>query len=168
MAILNINSIQSYNGESFSISKPYGIPILTFSNGDKLEDLDEYIDSYSPKLIENNYNSVLIGGLGLGLMPQWIVQNTTCSTVDVVEINSELISWTNSSEHLSTSVNIIQADILTYIPSKTYDLIVVDIWWNCGELFNQQVNTVTQNLSEYLNVGGCLYIPLYPPSTVFK
>ena len=133
MAILNLirNNILEYSGSSFSIviDPDLDTTLMLYSNGNKLIDNDDYIDVFHKSIKSLTYNSVLIGGLGLGIVPYWISQNTSCSTIDVLENNNEIVTWTSSSNHLPSNINIIEANALTYTPSQNYDLIIMDLWW---------------------------------------
>ena len=103
MAILNLirNNILEYSGSSFSIviDPDLDTTLMLYSNGNKLIDNDDYIDVFHKSIKSLTYNSVLIGGLGLGIVPYWISQNTSCSTIDVLENNNEIVTWTSSSNH---------------------------------------------------------------------
>ena len=164
MAILNQNLISSYNGTSFSIIKPYNIPTLSFNNGNKVEDIDDYITVFGKELVNLSYNSILIGGLGLGLMAQWVAENTSCTTIDVLENNNELITWVSSSNYLNPKINIIEADVLTYTPNQTYDLIIMDLWWDCTNPYSTEEQTIKNTYSSKLNSSGSLYFPISPIS----
>ena len=114
-----------------------------------------YILEYSKELLDIEFNSILIGGLGLGVMP-YVCQNF--ATVDVIEINQDIINIANQLNHLNNNVNIIQGDFTTFTPTTTYDIIVTDIWYE--GLTEQQNTQIIDHYLPYVNEGGFLYIPI--------
>ena len=88
------------------------------------EDDVEFTEYFYRRLFGINFDSILISGLGLGIVP-YICQNTT-SIVDVVEIDSEIIDFVSGIGHLNSKVNIINSDINHFTPIRTYDVIVFD------------------------------------------
>ena len=115
-----------------------------------------YILGHNPGLLDIDFNLILIIGLGLGVIP-YVVQDF-CAVVDVVESQQDVINCVNHLGHLNSNVNLILDDIETYVAEKTYDVIVLDIWYNeiTDELSNQMIEKYTQ----FLNSGGFLYIPI--------
>lgn len=122
-------------------------------------DSKKYIVDYAKNLLTSNYSSILFGGLGLGVLP-YLSQDLT-ATVDVVEIDEEIINLTSSIGHLSSNVNIVQSDIFTFSTSQTYDIILIDIW-NTQDLsiINSQAATLTAKYAANLNEGGLMYYPI--------
>lgn len=118
---------------------------------------------YSYYMVSSSFDSILIAGLGIGAMPYWVNANTTCSIIDVVEFNEDVISACNDIGHLDSSINVIQDDILTYIPSRNYDLIVLDTWWDgvpCQDEIDTEKPQLITKYQEYLNEDGALFIPI--------
>lgn len=160
MKILNHTNINEHTGETFNISFENETLKLIFTNGDWIIDHLNYINAFSRGLKDLNYNSILIGGLGLGLMPEWVKNNTSCSILDVVENNTELISWVSSSNYLNENITINQGDIFEYIPTKTYDLIVIDIWWTATGSYETQKQELVERYLEHINSNGTVYMPI--------
>lgn len=163
MAIFNKNNILDYTGDTFQIIKESGVDttLMLYSTGERLIDVDDYITSFMKPVTYLNYNSVLIGGLGLGIVPYWISQNTSCSTIDVLENNNEIITWASSSNHLSSTINIIEADALTYTPTQNYDLIIMDLWWGTeNENITSDFEILKPKYIAYLNTNGSFYAPM--------
>ena len=160
MKVLNQDLIQNYNGETFNVQHQNDTVFLTFTNGDYLEDHVDYINAFSRGLKDKSYDSILIGGLGLGIMPQWVKTFTSCSLIDVVENNTELVSWVSSSNYLDSNINLVEDNILEHTPSSSYDFIVVDIWWSIPENYDILKQTLITNLSGSLNPSGSIYLPV--------
>ena len=97
------NKIQQYTGTSFNITKTDGVSKLIFSDGNWIENKDYYAITLlgdcegctKIKEIYDNFtfDKILIVGLGLGLLPNYAKQVKNCSVIDVIENNSELISY---------------------------------------------------------------------------
>ncbi len=114
-----------------------------------------YILEYSKELLDIEFNSILIGGLGLGVMP-YVCQDF--AQIDVIEINQDIINIANQLNHLNENVNIIQGDFTTFIPTTTYDIIITDIWYQ--GLTEEQNTLIIDHYLPYLNEGGFLYNPI--------
>lgn len=127
-----------------------------------VDDEENYATNYG-NIILGNYDSILIAGLGLGVMPYYIQENKECSVIDVVEINEDVIAAVNQLGHLSSSVNLIEDNILTYTPTRNYDLIVLDIWWDgiyCRDDRDAQSPLMVTKYLEFLNEGGTVSLPI--------
>lgn len=162
MGILNKDLITNFTTSSFSIYKETDDVKLSFTANDKhiIHDNEVYITKGCPNLSSLTYNSVLIGGLGMGVIPEWIAQNTSCSVIDVVDNNSEITYWVSSSGHLDDSINIIDGDVYTYTPSRTYDLILIDIWFGGeSDIIDNTYTTLETRYSGSINSGGHFYLP---------
>jgi len=130
-----------------------------------LKNNEDYLNICS-RIHDLTYDSILIGGLGLGYMPYWISNNTDCSTIDVIDNNSELVYWVQNNNHLDSSINLIVGDVFNYTTTNTYDLILLDIWWgkdfeNIPEnepiLLNRFKGNVNQNGSIYICLNNTLW-----------
>lgn len=121
-----------------------------------LDDLSSYITGFTPELLDKEFNSILIGGLGLGLIP--FVTQDFCQIVDIIENNVNIIEINKELNVLNPNVNIIQDDIFTFQPTKNYDIIVMDIWYN--PISEDIVNSLNQVYLPWLNDNGFLYYPI--------
>lgn len=135
----NFNHLFMLNpeGELVSVDNPY------------------YILEFSSELLNVEYDSILVGGLGLGLIP-YVSQDF--AQVDVVEINQDVIDLAKQLGHLNENVNIIKDDIFTFSVEKTYDIIVLDIWYEA--LTEELSNELIDKFLPFVNEGGFLYIPI--------
>ena len=162
MGILNKDLITNFTTSSFSIYKETEDVSISFTTDNKhiIHDNELYITKGCPKLSSLSYDSVLIGGLGMGVIPEWIAQNTSCSVIDVVDNNSELTHWVSSSGHLDSTINIIDGDIYTYTPTRSYDLILIDIWFGGeSDIIDNTYTTLETRYSGSINSGGHYYLP---------
>jgi len=166
------NKLKEHTGSSFSLKKIDGISTLSFSEGKWIRNEDVYAKAFLGKCpgckkvnktYEGlSYDKVLVGGLGLGLIARYLKEKDNCSVVDVVDNNNELITWVNSEKLLDDSINVIEHDALTYTPTKKYDLILMDLWWDEDEITNAIKNTLKTNYLSHLNTNGRLLLPLIP------
>jgi len=153
----NINELPKTSG-NYTIEKHPRMDFLVLRNSGVQLGTDQtgYILGHNPGLLDIDFNLILIIGLGLGVIP-YVVQDF-CAVVDVVESQQDVINCVNHLGHLNSNVNLILDDIETYVAEKTYDVIVLDIWYNeiTDELSNQMIEKYTQ----FLNSGAFLYIPI--------
>lgn len=136
--------------------------ILFFSLDDKyfLENNTNYIYGFHHRLRELKFNSVLIGGLALGMVPYYLKNEKKLSDIDVVEINENNIQLINELGYLK-DVNIINDDVRTHKTSKKYDLIIIDtIWEYDAEAYKDIKADIISNYAENLNEGGKIYFTI--------
>jgi spermidine synthase len=114
-----------------------------------------YILQYSSELLNIQFNSILIAGLGLGVMP-YVCQDF--AQVDVVEINQDVIDLAKQLGHLNENVNIIHDDILTFSVEKKYDIVLIDTFYQA--LSSEMISTLEEKYMPFINEGGFLYIPI--------
>ena len=172
MKILD-NTIQDYTGTNFSVYKrEEGETIIKYNtSGDIIENNEMYskvmlgkCETCNP-FFKNSFNgfsydTVLIVGLGLGLVPQELSEVNKCSKIDVLEIDQEMIDYTISSGHLNSNINLIQGDIYNYTTIETYDLIIIDTIWYEHEMTDENYELLENRLLPNINTGGALYVPI--------
>ena len=141
-------SVELHFKQTVSSYSPY--PILT--------DRIEYINGFASKLLQIENKSVLIIGLGLGLMATYLQDK--CPLIHIVELEQELIDIIQSNSYLSSNVTIFQGDIYTYITDEKYDLIVNDIYWDINDQFNINNQYLVSKFSNWLNPDGYIYTPI--------
>lgn len=156
--ILNIGSQSQITSGDCTIEKHPRMNLTLLKKSGVILGTDQaaYITGHNPEILDLDFDSILIGGLGLGIIP-YVVQDF-CSVVDVVEIDPDVISCTNQFGHLTSSVNVILDDIETYTPTRTYDVIVLDVWY--GEIPEELTDFLIEKYTNHLNDGGFLYIPI--------
>ena len=172
MKILD-STIQDYTGTNFSVYKrEEGETIIKYNtSGDIIENNEMYskvmlgkCETCNP-FFKNSFNgfsydTVLIVGLGLGLVPQELSEVNKCSKIDVLEIDQEIIDYTISSGHLNSDINLIQGDIYNYTTIETYDLIIIDTIWYEHEMTDEDYGLLESRLLPNINTGGALYVPI--------
>lgn len=113
---------------------------------------------YANQLLDTDFNSILIAGLKLGLIP-YVCNNAGIET-DVIESSQELIDTIQPMGYL-TGVNIIKDDVYNWTPTKQYDIILLDLWTcDCGENFETEMANLISKYNQYLNYGGIIYVPI--------
>jgi len=165
--------LQDYAGNEITVFKNKdNATIMEFPAGSWLDNTNFYAklflgkcdactDFYKDSFKDFTYNSVLVAGLGFGLIPNELNKVNNCSKIDVVEINQEVINYHNLSKHLSSEINIIKHDIFEYTTEEKYDLIIIDIIWEEEDMSEAQVELLTSKfMDKNLNKEGVLYIPV--------
>jgi hypothetical protein len=128
-----------------------------FYSGDNLTS----ITGYAMELLIADFSSILIAGLGIGIIPYMVKNHSSCSIIDVVEINQEMIDFVKPIGHLE-GVNIINDSIFTYEPTSMYDIILLDIWaCSCYENITDEISTLISKYSPSLNPNGFIYVPIH-------
>ncbi len=117
-----------------------------------------FIEDFLKCLYDKEYKSILCGGLGLGIAPY--LSQPFCDTIDVIEIDQDLIDLINTAGYLSSKVNVICGDVFNYEPQRKYDFILIDIWQRNNGTFDVEVETIKNKYSQYLEDGGTLCVPL--------
>lgn len=142
------------------IKHPYGLILeKAFYRGFIFKDEIGFIEKFLDKLYNREFTSILCGGLGLGVAP--FLCQSFCNTIDVVEIDADLIHLINTTGYLSPKVNIVQGDFFTYEPQQKYDVILVDIWQHTSdENFEKELDAIVKKYSLYTTEGGILYLPI--------
>ena len=131
--------LKDYSGSEFNVYKDSeGITFIKFSNGQWIDNRDTYASVFLGKcdsctgffkdsFKDFTYDSVLVAGLGFGLIPHELSEVNKCSKIDVLEISQEVIDYNIYSGHLNPIINIIKGDIFTYTTTEKYDLIIIDM-----------------------------------------
>lgn len=126
--------------------------------GSIFTDNTSFIEDFLSCLYEKEFNSILCCGLGLGIAP--FICRYFCETIDVIEIDSDLIELIQSVGYLPSNVKIIQHDVSNYTPEKKYDFILLDIWQTDKNGFKEESQILKNRYEPFLNEGGTLCIPL--------
>tara|TARA_R110002167_G_scaffold220144_4_gene424713 strand:+ start:14596 stop:15120 length:525 start_codon:yes stop_codon:yes gene_type:complete len=164
MGLLNIKQgeLHTHIGEKITVIQEYNnVKMVYLDRGTSIDDCPSYINSFCHKLKTLEFDSILIGGLGLGILAHWVDTNTSCSKIDVIENENEIITWVSESNHLSSDINIIEGDVFDCNITSSYDLILMDLWWGNGEdnYFVEEQNLISK-YSSNLNESGSLYFPI--------
>lgn len=160
-----------YQGKEFNVFKNNGVTIMQFKNNVFLNDDKIYTklflgecDKCNPfyKDFFNNikFDTVLVVGLGLGLIPQELIEIYKCSKVDCLEISQEMIDYTHNSGHLNKNINLIQGDVYKYSTSDMYDLIIIDTVWKEKDISDDQWDFLVEKYKSNLNSKGSIFAPV--------
>ena len=161
------SKIKEHSGTSFSVTKTDGVSKIDFGNGKLIENADYYgkvflgdcedCTKITALYKDFTFDKILIGGLGLGLLPEYAKSIKNCSVIDVVENNQELIDYI---DYLESPINIIKGDALSYTPSKKYDLILIDLWWEEEDITQEIQDNIKNNYNSHLETGGKIILPV--------
>ena len=97
--------------------------------------------------------TVLIVGLGLGMVLRRVLQNLTVSAVDVIENNRDVerLVWPRVGK-TDTRARLIHADAHDWQAERKYDFIWLDIWLNTPE--PSAVTDLRKRYRRFLRRGG--------------
>ena len=161
-----------YKGVEFDVYKDSnGITFMKWQNGNWIDNISDYAEVFLGKcksckgfykdIFEGfEYDSVLVVGLGFGLIPNELYTNNKCSIIDILEISQEVIDYNAYSGHLSEDIKIIKGDVFTYDTDDMYDLIIVDTVWKVEDINEDKYETLVSRYYKNLNTGGALYVPV--------
>ena len=97
--------------------------------------LDDPMMSITPMEIQSHINpylwshgNVLIAGLGLGFIANQIVKKDSVKSVDVIELEQEIIDIYYETFPLNSKLKIIKSNIFEFESKKPYDYVYLDIW----------------------------------------
>ena len=103
------------------------------------------------------YGDVLIIGLGIGVIPEYIRQNKNYTSIDVVEDDQELIDYV---DFLHEDINIIStSNCETYQGSKKYDLIILEYYHHTDQ-FNTPGTMRHNYVPQLKNSDSVMICPL--------
>ena len=118
---------------------------------------DEYIMSDTATEIFTNvefisrvHGDVLIGGLGLGIMPKILQELPRVTSVTIIEKESEVISLVEDQLGLPRHIEVIKADVFEWRPKKTYDVIYLDIWRDISTFVLQECDFLENSFQKFL------------------
>ena len=161
------SKIKEHSGTSFSVTKTDGVSKIDFGGNKWVENADYYGKVFLGDCEECtkitalydgfSFDKILIGGLGLGLLPEYAKSVKNCSVIDVIENNQELIDYI---DFLESPINIIKGDALSYTPDKKYDLILIDLWWDEDNITQEIQDNIKNNYNSHLETNGKIILPL--------
>ena len=110
-------------------------------------------------MLDFKFDSILIGGLGLGLIPYYLENYKSISNIDVIEINQDVVNVVNELGHLkNTTISL--GDIYSYNVTKKYDLILIDLWWLNQDFTEEQRMNLIHKWQNNLTDKGKIYFPI--------
>lgn len=107
---------------------------LTENDGTWMTDLPCEMVQMHDELARRVHGRVLVGGLGLGILPRMLLQNPRVTSVAVSEINASVVSLvapTLDCERLSVAIgDVHELDV----EDREYDFALLDTWQSTGEM----------------------------------
>jgi hypothetical protein len=126
---------------------------------------DEVVMSNTPMEVKTNMafikearGDILIGGLGIGLILKLIENKKEIDSIDVIELESDIINMVKRQVPLSDKINIINSDIFTVKPQRKYDIIYIDIWTFVTAKNYPECKELRRKWKKYLKKNGKILI----------
>ena len=108
-------------------------------------------------LWDNMSGDVLVGGLGIGMINQALIDNPNVTSVTIVEISQDVVDLVWDDCPKDDSFSLVVADFETWTPPEgtTYDVIWCDAWiWDNPLTYAAYRNLMTERYSPYTNEIG--------------
>tara|TARA_A100001201_G_C3994747_1_gene172676 strand:+ start:99 stop:662 length:564 start_codon:yes stop_codon:yes gene_type:complete len=103
------------------------------------------------------WGDVLYLGLYLGVAADYIYSNKSVTSLDVVESDQQIINYVT---WIDSGINVIHHDEWSYSPSKTYDIIICDLWAEPDDITQDEKTSLYNNYNSHLKSGGKIIIPI--------
>ena len=105
------------------------------------------------------WGDILYLGLYLGCAPDYIYNNKSVTSIDVIENDQEIIDYV---DWINSNITVIQGDEWTYVPAnnKTYDIIICDLWALPSDITQDHKTDLTNHYTAHLKTGGKIIIPI--------
>tara|TARA_R100000900_G_scaffold42764_4_gene34945 strand:+ start:2231 stop:2794 length:564 start_codon:yes stop_codon:yes gene_type:complete len=103
------------------------------------------------------WGDILYLGLHLGVTPDYIYNNKSVNSIDVIEGNTELVNYV---DWINSNINVINHNPWNYTPNKTYDIIICDLWAEPDDITQDNKTNLVNNYSSHLKTGGKIIIPI--------
>lgn len=113
-----------------------------------MSDIPVELYQYEP-YFDNYRGDVLILGLGMGVIND-LTDYSKISSMDIVELYPEVVALCKG----YPKTNIIVANAREFIPTKTYDVIWVDIWNLLHKKHLPEMRSMKDKFAQFLKPGG--------------
>jgi len=124
---------------------------------------DEYIMTDTPCEIFTNVDfisqakgDILIGGLGLGIMPLILSKLARVNSILILEKEQEIIDLIWSQLGLPRHIAVVNADVFEYAPNNCYDTIYHDIWSDIDNQAEKEMQSLKEKYKPYVKENGWL------------
>ena len=124
---------------------------------------DEYIMSDTSceiftnvDFISHAHGDVLIGGLGLGILPMILKELDRVNSVLILEKKKEVIDLVWPQLGLPRHIEVVNADVFEYAPNNLYNTIYHDIWSDIDNAAEKEMHILKKKYKPCLKAGGWL------------
>lgn len=149
--------------EYFELIKPITVTKLEFRNalGEKWSSLmvDDPLHWLGMKELASKCSgSVLVGGLGMGLILHHLLENKDVQAITVIEIDQELTSFIQPYLPKDNKIKVNQANYFSYVidTPERYDSAVIDLWVLSGN----SPKSGRQNVAESMGAARALTLDI--------
>ena len=138
-------SIKTEKEEYFDGEKSDIRMLIHEDRGIIMSDSEFELDDQEEFLSSNPHGHIVIGGLGLGVIVDRLLKRKEVLSIEVIEIDTDVIDLMEEKFSPNKRVSIIHGDALSYDFSnleKNPDYIYLDIWdGDAGESYEERVST---------------------------
>ncbi len=127
--------------------------ILYHNNKPIMQDTTHEYYEHQP-LWDNATGHVLIGGLGIGLVNQKLLDNPNVTSVTIVEKYQEVIDLTWPHCPKDETFTLVHADFDTWQPTQNYDCVWIDTWLSEKGDYCEYNETLINKYNQYSNWIG--------------
>ena len=105
------------------------------------------------------WGDVLYLGLYLGITPDYIYNNKSVTSIDVVDNDQEIIDYV---DWINDNITVLQGNEWSHVPdnNKKYDIIICDLWALPGDITQDHKTDLTNHYTTHLKEGGKIIIPI--------
>ena len=121
-------------------------------------------DSLGWDLTSDQYDSatwgdVLYLGLYLGCAPDYIYNNKSVTSIDVVESDQQIIDYV---DWINNNITVLQGNEWSHVPdnNKKYDIIICDLWALPNDITQDHKTNLVNHYTTHLKTGGKIIIPI--------
>lgn len=138
-------SIKTEEEEYFGGEKADIRMLIHEDRGIIMSDTEFELDDQEEFLSSNPHGHIVIGGLGLAIIVDRLLKRKEVLSIEVIEIDSDVISLTEGKFYSNKKVSIIRGDARSYDFSKLEqnpDYVFLDIWdGDAGDSYEERVRT---------------------------
>lgn len=153
-----LNGYDRHGGRIKKIKYDFDYPTVRLSEGGNVWMSDSQLEvEAAAGAVEVARGDVLIGGLGIGLLPTLIKMRASIKSVDIVELHQEVIDLVFH-QIASTKMRAVCDDVLHYLSTtdKRYDFIHIDIWGSITAPI-REIDGVRQRAQRCLKPDGIVW-----------
>ncbi|MCK9544357.1 MAG: hypothetical protein M0R03_20245 [Novosphingobium sp.] len=97
---------------------------------------------------------ILIGGLGLGIMPLILSKMEGVKSVTIIEKEQDVIDLVWKQLRCSRHIDLVRGDVFTYDTDRKFDVVYMDIWADLNQDTDSEAIVLEEKYKNYLSQNG--------------